>query len=106
MGKHSYLHHRYLVGLVFIPPHRTPICHVCLLTIKYVSTVQYLSISILYMYIHNLRLSDFAQLKGCSRATPSCDSSYLVVMLQTMRHEVLLHDAMKMMLECQIISLC
>ena len=34
---------------------------VCLLTIKYVSTVQYLSIS--FQYIHNLSLSHFSQLK-------------------------------------------
>ena len=44
-----------------------------LLTIKYISTVQYLSIS--FLYIHNLRLSHFSQLKRCSRATLSCDSS-------------------------------
>ena len=37
-------------------------CHVCLLTIKHVSTVQYLSIS--FPYIHNLRFSHFSQLKG------------------------------------------
>ena len=59
VGKHSYLHHRYLV---------------CLLTIKYVLTAQYLSIS--FLCIHNLRLSHFSQLKGCSRATLSYDSSY------------------------------
>ena len=45
-----------------------------LLTIKYVSTVQYLSIS--FLYIHNLRLSHFSQLKGYSCAKLSCDSSY------------------------------
>ena len=34
---------------------------VCLFTIKYVATVQYLSIS--FLYIHALRLSHFSQLK-------------------------------------------
>ena len=36
-------------------------CHVCFLTIKYVSTVQYLSIS--FLYIRDLRLSHFSQSK-------------------------------------------
>ena len=54
----------------------TLLCHVCLLTMKYISTVQYLSLS--FPYIHNLWLSHFSQLKGCSWATLSCDSSYSV----------------------------
>ena len=41
----------------------------------FVSAVQYVSIS--FLYIHNLRLLHFSQLKGCSRTTLSCDSSYI-----------------------------
>ena len=58
----SYLHHRYLVGLAFTTRLRTPICHVCLLTIKYVSTEQYLSISFLYILSIKIRYAVMRQL--------------------------------------------
>ena len=61
------------VKLWYIYPYIYMYLYVCL-TIKHVSTVQYLSIR--FLYIHNLRLSHSSQLIGFSWAPLSFDSSY------------------------------
>ena len=66
------------------------LCHVCLLTLKYVSTVQYLSLS--FLYIHNLKVVTLLSIKRLQSSYTVMRQLFLTYVLGAQKNSVIETD--------------